>query len=128
LSGQKKEHGGPYPAWTDAEDRRLLDKLDGRQGVGQEFWIEFAAEFPARSFYAVRQRYLTLRQKASGLPPKPRVRHTHPVKSQKHRRFTGQEPVVAVPPQPPHETLTAFLCGDPLPGRSALDQKRSASA
>lgn len=45
------------------------------------------------------------------------------------RRHPKEPTVVVVrPPMPtpkPHTSLTALVMGDPLPGRSALDQKRA---
>lgn len=126
-----KPSAGPYPVWTPEEDARLLEKLAGRQGLGQKFWIGFAEEFPGRSFYALRQRYLVLRMAAEGrkriYPPKPRVTTGRERRTQRqivHAALHARKAAERLQPA----SLTAALLGDPLPGRSALDRKRAGLA
>src|SRR4051812_35735375 len=115
------QHSGPYPVWTPEEDARLLEKLAGRTGLGQKFWISFAAEFPGRSFYALRQRYLVLRMAAQGRtrerPQKPRVITGRERRTQREiaqAAIRARESAERLQPA----SLTAALLGDPLPGRS----------
>jgi len=126
-----KPSAGSYPVWTPEEDARLLEKLAGRQHLGQKFWIGFAAEFSGRSFYALRQRYLVLRMAAQGIKREAPVRSR--VTTGRERKTPREIVQVAIRAreaaerlQP--ESLTAALLGDPLPGRSALDRKRAGIA
>lgn len=123
TAAKPQRFAGAFPMWTPEEDARLLKKLRGRTGLGQDFWIRLADQFPQRSFHAIRQRYLTLRMQEAGIK---RERHPRPRTTKAHQTpRTKPEPKIVRPPTPHHVNLTAFLCGDPLPGRSALDEKRS---
>lgn len=123
-----KPSAGPYPVWTAEEDARLLEKLAGRTGLGQKFWISFAEEFPERSFYALRQRYLVLRMLAQGRKREHRQRSR--ATTGRIRRTQRETVQAAVRAREAAESvapasLTAALLGDPLPGRSALDRLRA---
>lgn len=112
---------GAYPVWTADEDARLLTECHGRVIQGHAAWREIAEGFPGRSFYAVRQRYLTLRNHAAGIV-RERDHRARPVRSVKRGPVKKQAPPK---PQPTfeYETLTAAFFRDPPPGRSALDNR-----
>lgn len=119
-SGKPKTRGA-YPLWTGEEDARLLAACESRSVLGTEAWQKISADFPGRSMYAVRQRYLVLRNLAAGI-----VRQR--VRSERPKRLRVRMPVKpeAIPPRLPpveYKTLTAAFLGDPPPGRSALDKK-----
>jgi hypothetical protein len=113
---------GAYPVWSADEDARLLAACQGKAISGNAAWQKIAEGFPGRSFCAVRQRHLTLRQRADGIErdrayrtrAKPQIR-TVPDRKNKPDR----------PQRAEHLTLTSALLGDPLPGRSALDRRRA---
>lgn len=121
-----KLRSGIYPCWTAQEDEALLARCAVRIPSGEADWRVVAQDFPTRSFVAVRQHYLKLRQDAAGIKPKKRIKIPK-VNARKRRRPAGQEIIIPQRPTAEHATLTALLCGDPLPGRSALDEKRSLS-
>jgi hypothetical protein len=125
VTGTKRKTAGAYKCWSAEEDERLLALCHGKVIHGEEAWWQIAEGFPGRSRCAVQQRHLTLRMRAAGIkrshPPRPR-----PISS-RERKMPDDTP----PPRPvflQHYDLTAAFFGDPLPGRSALDQKRGASA
>lgn len=120
---EKVKTRGAYPLWTDAEDAKLLAACEGRTIQGTEAWKRLADDFQGRSPYAVRQRYLVLRNLAAGI-----VRQR--VRSERPKRLRIRMPVKpeAIPaPLPPveYKTLTAAFFRDPPPGRSALDKRRA---
>lgn len=99
------------------------------QGVsGEQAWRAVAEHFPGRTHYAVRQRFLTLRNRAAGIKHE-RKDSERPIRTKKRKIATAAPVMLQAPPDlPPPHSLTAFLLGDPLPGRSALDQKRGGTA
>lgn len=123
---KQNERAGSYPTWSPDDDARLLARCAARQVKGEQAWRAIAEHFPGRSFFAVRQRYLILRMKAAGIA-RNRKRKSRAVKGRKRFAPTAS-PLQLRPLLPEHKTLTAAFFGDPLPGRSALDQKRSAQA
>lgn len=126
TSEKKFAKAGPHPFWSAEEDKRVLELC--QHVSGEQAWREVAERFPGRTHYAVRQRFLTLRNRAAGIK-RERTDSERPIRTQK-RTIVGAAPIVLqTPPDlPPPASLTAFLLGDPLPGRSALDQKRGGIA
>lgn len=122
MSTVKPTMAGAYPCWTSDEDDRLRKICAGRIIRGEAAWQEIADDFPGRSFYAVRQRWLTLRNEAAGIK-RERSPRARPPKAQK--RTMPSPPVPERLPEPMYTSLTAFLLKDPLPGRSALDKMRA---
>jgi len=119
---------GAYPYWTADEDARLIRMCHGKVIRGEEGWLIIADEFPGRSLYAVRQRHLTLRYKASGIKRQPRPRHQRPkhdAANALRKRTMPAPPMPSRPACPMPASLTAWIFGDPLPGRSALDQRNA---
>lgn len=118
--------GKQFNLWTQDDDDRMTALCTGRDLVGADRWEPIAEHFPGRSFLACRQRWLYLRNKLAGKPmtraPKKR---TTAARSHKEmvaaKRENRQQPL----PEIRHMSLTAALCGDPLPGRSALDQRKT---
>lgn len=117
----KGKFSGAYPIWTAEEDARLIEICAAASVQGIAAWRAVAEEFPGRSYFAVRQHYLTLRQKAAGVTRTRRKERPAPERS---RQMPASVPSASTIPATEHLSLTAALCGDPLPGRSALDQKR----
>jgi hypothetical protein len=116
----KQTTAGTYTCWSSKEDARLREICAGRIIRGHAAWQQIAEDFPGRSFYAVRQRWLTMRMEAAGIK---RERHPRQRPPREQKRVM---PGPAVPERLPlvdHKTLTAAFFGDPLPGRSALDKR-----
>lgn len=117
------KHAGAYPKWSAEEDAKLLAACKGNIIRGEASWVKIAEGFPGRSFYAVRQRYLTLRNQIAGVV-RDRDRKSRPIVPRKRAPVVARfQPVPAS--RAAHKTLTSALLGDPLPGRSALDRKRA---
>lgn len=116
---------GAYKVWSEEEDRQLLDATRERAIRGDHAWHVVSEDFPGRSMEAVRQRYLNLRNASAGIE---RDRHPQPrkVKTRRERTMPAEKIAIAKPPE--YTSLTAAIFGDPRPGRSALDQKRSAAS
>lgn len=116
------KRAGAYPKWSTEEDAKLLAACKGNIIRGEASWVKIAEGFPGRSFYAVRQRYLTLRNQIAGVV-RDRDRKSRPIVPRKRAavvtRFQRAPALVA------HKTLTSAFFGDPIPGRSALDRKRA---
>ena len=111
--------------WSEAEDKMIWELCQGRS-IRTDRWEWVAANFEGRSSLACRQRWLFLRRKAQGLETPRKVRE---------RRANGRLcrvasddvalAAIAAAPVLSHTSLTAAFFRDPLPGRSALDQKRA---
>lgn len=95
-----------FSTWA-ADELERLKELN-QMGVYQRD----AAEDLGRSVNAIQQQ-----SKRLGLSWKPRPAERRPMASSEAR-----EPAIFVPTFI-HSNLTARLCGDPPPGRSALDQR-----
>lgn len=103
IDGRCKKLGsgdGKKP-WSEVE-RTLLAELHA-QGIPSG---SIAARFPERTLAAVRYK-LNILSVARARPPAP--------------------PSQSMTPLPEPATITAWLCGDPLPGRSALDLRPTAA-
>lgn len=114
---------GPYPVWTQDEDDRLLKACAGDAIQGIKAWQELAEAFPGRTFYAVRQRYLSLRNQAAGIV-RDRDRMSRPIRPQKRAPAGIKAHPEPLPPAE-YETITSAFFKDPPPGRSALDKMRA---
>lgn len=116
----------PWKIWTDEMDARMLE-LCGT-GVRPDQWPVIAESFPGRSPLSCRQHWFLLRQKAKGIPMKKRGPRQSRAKDSLRPRPVRSDAVMQAPPArlPTHRSITALLCGDPLPGRSALDEKVNA--
>jgi len=103
--------------WTDAERKRLLTlSADDRS------WRNIARAFPGRSASACKQMCNVLLREAQG------IFRVHAVTPQKaNGRISRQGSRSEAPTLPADDTrsITGVVFGDPLPGRSALDRKRS---
>jgi hypothetical protein len=117
---------GAYPVWSADEDARLLKACDGDAVQGIKAWQALAETFPGRSFYAVRQRYLSLRNQPAGIV-RDRDRMSRPLRPQK-RAPAGIKAHPEPLPQAEYATITAAFFRDPPPGRSALDKMRAGIA
>lgn len=116
--------------WTPEEDALLRRHGDDIVKRGQ--WHALAAaRFPGRSGEACRIRYQTLQRRALGFEPKPRIRASaakgHPTFVRRVDREAEALAEGAAARNRCHTTITGYVFGDPLPGRSALD-KRNAEA
>lgn len=113
---------GGHPVWTSDEDARLLAACDGKGISGAAAWQKVAEGFPGRSYQAVRQRYVTLRNYAAGgVRDRDRnSRPTRPPAGMKHH----PDPL----PAAEYQTITSAFFKDPPPGRSALDKRRAGIA
>lgn len=116
---------GAYPRWNAEEDALLRELCAGRIIRGEAGWLQVTERFPGRSFFAVRQRWLTLRSADAGIK-RDRSQPVRPPREQK--RVMPSPPVPARLPVVNHKTLTAAFFGDPLPGRSALDQRNTGAS
>jgi hypothetical protein len=113
-----KVKGRVSPPWSEAETATLLARRD----AGERF--EEIGASTGRTPIACRQRY-NVSKRAKGQPQ--RLRH--------HAGATKVRLLAAIQPAPKSSdlapsdlapsSLTAAFCGDPLPGRSALDRKRA---
>jgi hypothetical protein len=108
------------PLWTAPEVERLLRLADAHD----RNWQKVALRMPGRTAVACQIRfYMPPHLRVSGLPrpaPPPSAASsasdaiTARLKTEAARRAALT-----------HTTITAAVLGDPLPGRSALDQKRA---
>lgn len=119
--------------WTDAHDSELRDLCTGKKIVGEKAWYPIAEHFEGRTPAACRQRWQFLRALDAGKAPRERnlARATRWRRSQKQIRLDAQAKLamqkpLARPPLP--SSITAFVFGDPLPGRSALDLRRQSTS
>ncbi len=109
--------------WPAADDALLMKRWAGRAVVGEEGWKAIAEGLSLpRTWQSCRQRVQYLRRKASGIAPKKREPRERKVNGRIYQRDKMQEPLAYLP-QP--ASITAALFGDPLPGRSALDQRQA---
>lgn len=108
---------GRVAPWSDAETSTLLARRD----AGERF--EEIGASTGRTAIACRQRY-NVSKRAKGQPQRLR----------RHAGATKVRLLASVQPAPKPDlapsdlapaSLTAAFCGDPLPGRSALDRKRA---
>lgn len=108
--------GMPRPsAWTPEEDARLLALR--QQGLT---WDTIAAALPGRTTHGCQSRAYSLSARgASGVG---RERSNFSVPSQERRSAIARAIAARDAAAQAPRTLTAMICGDPLPGRSALDQ------
>ncbi len=101
---------GQSTRWTKAEDAELLRRCD----AGEPF-DKVARDF-GRSSFACKQHYNILKRPAAAITAAVRPsRAAESLRLTEAERLRVQSLV--------HDSLTAWFCGDPLPGRSALDQK-----
>lgn len=114
---------GAYPVWTTDEDARLLKACDAGAVQGIKAWQKLAESFPGRTFYAVRQRYLWLRNQAAGIV-RDRDRNARPLRPKK-RPPAGVKAHPEPLPYFEYATVTAEFFKDPPPGRSALDKRNA---
>lgn len=119
----KAPYGGKgAPVWSAEDDVRLLAACQGKTISGEAAWRKIAEGFPGRSFRAVRQRFLDLRNRAAGIKSERAFRS----RARPQLRTTAEKRMAFVKPPPPqHLTLTSALFGDPPLGRSALDKMRA---
>ncbi|MGA7072112.1 SANT/Myb-like DNA-binding domain-containing protein [Bradyrhizobium sp.] len=106
-----------YKPWSQEDSARLYQLADNRPNNGKN-WPSISKEFQGRSPASCREHYFAqLRRRSYSCPPGGPRRFIEPVSRDRSPR---QEPINLPAPA----TLTAFLCGDPVPGRSALDRKQ----
>lgn len=112
---------GAYPCWTDDDDAQMREACAGRTIRGKAAWQKVADGFPGRSYCAVRQHWLELRNKDAGII-RDRTGYVRPARERKRKmpRPTTPERLPVVN----HQSITAAHFGDPSPGRSALDDLR----
>lgn len=119
--------------WTPEEDA-LLEQL-GDGPATREAWGVLAAErFPGRSLHSCRCRYYLLQKRSLGIAETPRERGRASTRKG-HLTFAGKvdgeaevlERVKAARDLY-HPTITGYVFGDPLPGRSALDRRNAGAS
>jgi hypothetical protein len=129
--------GRRHTLWSKDDDLQLIGMVsEGSPPVGNAAWEPIAQNFPGRSALACRQRWRFLRDEAAGKAPRDRSRErvANYRRVQKQNREEARTPVVAPyqPPQPVPLSYAVFanhiVFGDPLPGRSALDQRRQSNS
>lgn len=98
---------GNLRRWTAAENAELLRRCD----AGEPF--ETLAGDLGRSADACKQRYNILKRPVTVIA----VGRADPAVTAAEAARLRRDP-------PVHQSITAWFCGDPLPGRSALDQMR----
>lgn len=113
--------GSFYP-WSDEDSDKLMELCKARTWGDGEAWMAIAEQFPGRTVSACRHRHDEVKRNRAD-----KVRHRDRRKyNYKNVVRTPEELAVRLQPPPdlpPPASLTAYLCGDPLPGRSALDKK-----
>ena len=116
--------GTKHIPWTPEDDARLVFICTRNQSIGVNgtmvikaaVWREIAALMGnGRTVRSCKDRFWT-REARAKLKYKPRAPIDHRAQRIVGRRLPG------ILPEP--ASITAFICGDPLPGRSALDEKR----
>lgn len=104
--------------WTAADLDRLTALVESRKLP----WPEIGAELD-RGWAACKVQYFYQRRlRAQGRKPEPRRSMSY---TQRDEALAKAEEVRASAGQWPEPSLTAKFCGDPAPGRSALDRKRA---
>lgn len=125
---------GPRPVgkpWLASELARLKAAAESR---GSKTWADIAVDFPGRTPMACAQQMSLIRRAARGDGRAKKPAAGERVANGRIRRTDldvaqGRHQAPLKPSQQPsHTTLTAAICGDPLPGRSALDQMKAATA
>lgn len=117
--------GVKWQPWTPEEDTRLWALVRAAQATGGKFdWHAIAAQMPNRNPDACKQHYFLLKRKEEGRPE----RKPYAERERRTRAEIVEARQAPIPETkwPRHASLTAAICGDPLPGRSALDEKRQA--
>ncbi len=113
--------------WSKQDDAKLVKLCEHytkhRAKIPMRTWQIIAAEFPGRSVGSVRLRYGALKAAKEGrcYAPSRNERAANPRYVRSVER--SDTPRQAPQPLPLPTSITAFVCGDPLPGRSALDKK-----
>lgn len=103
--------------WTAEENIALLS--DGRKvRTTRAEWHVIAKQFPGRTMESCRQQFYKLRALPNGA-----VMQRKPYPAREPRRTVEMQAPQALPA---HTCITAAFFGDPLPGRSALDQRAPA--
>jgi hypothetical protein len=113
----------PAPPWSPAELEVLFASAGDWEQSGQHPWDRIASLLPGRSVAACKYQYFKGQRGQ-------RPRHTGgAVLATSRQRAEAAETARRIRAE--HErqprSLTAILCGDPLPGCSALDQRREAT-
>jgi Myb-like DNA-binding protein len=104
-----------WSTWTEADTTRLTTLVDQRSGLN---WTEIAERFPGRTPKSCAAHYRAAKLRARGIK---RERWSPPPVNpdRVHRTTPLQQPRELPLPA----TITAYVLGDPLPGRSALDKR-----
>lgn len=110
------KNGRVYPKWSEEDCTRLLALVDAG-----ESWDAIAAAID-RTVWACKVKLSCLRGH-KGLPGNQATRVAAPVQQRMAEVARLQRLHDAALPR----SLTAEFCGDPLPGRSALDEKLRAA-
>jgi Myb-like DNA-binding domain len=108
--------------WSNEDSDKLMELCKARTWGDGEAWMAIAAQFPGRTVSACRHRYDEVKRNRAGKPTnreRPKYNYKNVVRTPEELADRLRPP----PDLPPPASLTAFLCGDPLPGRSALDKK-----
>lgn len=103
---------GHSTCWSNAEDAELERRCD----AGEPF--DVVGHDLGRTRHACKQRYNTLKRPNTTIAA---------VKTDPREAALAEAQRLRQAP-PVHDSVTAWFCGDPLPGRSALDQKRTEEA
>lgn len=99
--------------WIEEENRELIARVDGGEDIG-----EIAASL-MRTRWACIVQYHALKRGERPITPTPMA-----VVFKAARERKGEAVQRSLDTRAEHQSLTAAFFGDPLPGRSALDQKR----
>lgn len=123
--------GAKWGKWSGEQDALLRELCEayGRNGIQ---WQEISEQFEGRTPQACKQHWLNMRNQAAGKPQRTRIRESEAKPNSRRVRRTREQVVALkqaamqepIPPArlPQPKSITAFVFGDPLPGRSALDQ------
>lgn len=95
-------------SFTDEEMALLVALREGRKLQ----WPDIAKQVPGHSADSCRAVYSAFRRKRDGVPKRVPQPQQHDI-----------SPGLLPPTSDWHASLTAAILGDPLPGRSALDQR-----
>lgn len=104
------------PKWTAEQDATLL-RLHAMGATWQEI-----ADATSRTIFAAVGRLKTIQQRATDAPKVGTSGiHSHERRAAIQRARQAQDEAIRAES---YRSVTAYVCGDPLPGRSALDQRR----
>lgn len=100
--------------WNAEEDALLMQLLGTMTVVSFETWQSIKPQFPSRTLPAIRMRWTSLKLGTEAKRRKALNGEAKPLPAIRTRMQIPRD-------LPLPASLTALICGDPIPGRSALD-------